>query len=372
LRAGYFLDSGEQKADNQTGMKGLVLCGGRGTRLRPLTYTLPKQLVPVANRPILGYVLDHLSAAGVREIGVVISPETGAAVREFVGSGSRWGAQVEYIMQAEPLGLAHAVQVSQGFLGDEPFVMYLGDNLVQDPLQAGLEQFRTGKADALIMLKEVDDPRRFGVAVLKDGQVVRLVEKPVVPPSNLALVGVYIFSARIHQAIEGLSFSARGELEITDAIQGLADAGGRVVPVVLRGWWLDTGKKDDLLNANQVVLATFCENRIEGRVEDSAVYGPVMVGPGAEVKGSELFGPVSIGERVRIEGSVIGPFVSVGAESVIVDAWIEHSVVMERCMISGVRRVVQSLMGREVRLKGKGGMRQELRLLLSDSSEVEL
>jgi glucose-1-phosphate thymidylyltransferase len=353
-------------------MKALVLCGGRGTRLRPLTYTLPKQLVPVANRPILGYVLDHLARAGIREIGVVISPETGPAIRGFVGDGSKWRARVEYIMQEQPLGLAHAVKVSQQFLEGEPFVMYLGDNLLQDGIGAGLNRFQAAGADALIMLKEVSDPRQFGVAVLEGDRVVRLVEKPQVPPSNLALVGVYIFSPRIHQAIAGLSFSGRGELEITDAIQRLADAGGKVVPVVLSGWWLDTGKKDDLLNANEVVLATYCENQVAGRVNNTTIHGPVTVGTGAQVNDSELLGPVNIGERVRIEGSVIGPFVSIGAGSVIENARIEHSVILERCEIYGVRTVVQSLIGREVRLKGKGEVQQQLRLLLSDSSEVEL
>jgi len=353
-------------------MKALVLCGGKGTRLRPLTYTMPKQLVPVANRPILGYVLDHLADAGIKELGVVVSPETGRAIQDFVGTGAAWAAQVEYIMQEEPLGLAHAVKVSRGFLGNEPFVMYLGDNLLQDGIKDGLARFESDNADALIMLKEVGNPQQFGVAVLEKERVVQLIEKPAEPPSNLALVGVYIFSARIHEAIEQLSFSARGELEITDAIQGLIDSGARVVPVELKGWWLDTGKKDDLLAANQVVLSDYCEHHLAGEVENSAVREPVTVGPDTSVRNSVISGPVVIGEKCRIENSVVGPFVSIGAESEIYDSRIEFSVVMERCRICGVRSVVHSLLGREVRIRRRGNMTGGMRLLLSDSSEVEL
>lgn len=371
-KAGNFLDTSRWVIDNQINMKALVLCGGRGTRLRPLTWAMPKQLVPVANRPILGYVLDDIARAGIKEIGVVISPETGRAIKEFVRDGGDWNAEVEYIMQDEPLGLAHAVKVSQRFLGEEPFVMYLGDNLLQDGVQEGIARFISGNADALIMVKEVENPSRFGVVVLENGRVVRLVEKPKEPPSNLALVGVYIFSSKIHKVIESLPFSARGELEITDAIQGLVDTGAEVMPLVLEGWWLDTGKKDDLLYANETVLASYCYNRVEGKLEDSEIHGAVMVEAGARVKGSVIFGPTVLGENSRIEGSVIGPFVSIGARAEVKDAKIKHSVILEGCFISGVRTIVHSLVGREVRITGNDEQERSLRLVLAELSEVEL
>lgn len=353
-------------------MRALVLCGGRGTRLRPLTWTIPKQLVPVANRPILSYVLEHLMVAGLEEVGIVVSPETGAQIQEFVGDGRCWKFRVTYIRQEEPLGLAHAVKVSRDFLGEEPFVMYLGDNLLQDGLDEGLRLFRHSGADAVIMLKEVADPRRFGVAELKNGAVVRLVEKPAEPPSSLALVGVYIFSPAIHRAIEQLKFSARGELEITEAIQGLIEQGRRVLPIVLAGWWLDTGKKDDLLAANRRVLESFGQEEISGTVDNCRITGPVRIEAGARVSNCELSGPVVIGAGCRIDHSRIGPFVSVSAGCEISGSEIEHSVILERCVISGVRRMSESLLGREVRVRASGQSGGSLKLLLSDSSEVEL
>ena len=352
-------------------MKGLVLSGGRGTRLRPLTFTIAKQLIPVANRPILAYVFDHLQAAGIRETGVVVSPETGDAVAAYLGDGRAWDMKLEFIRQEQPAGLAHAVRVAREFLGDEPFVMYLGDNLLQDGVREAIAEFEDAKADAVIMLKQVPDPRAFGVAVLDcHGSVARLVEKPAQPPSDLALVGVYIFSPRVHQVIAGLKPSARGELEITDAIQQLADSGARVRARVLSGWWLDTGKKDDLLDANYVVLNTFCRRRIEGAVADSNLSGEVTVGPGAQVRNSTVLGPTVIGAGVVIEDSSVGPHCSIADNCLIRSSTVVRSVVLERSHIVGVRRLEQSLIGREVRICGGSG--KGLRLLLSDSSEVEL
>lgn len=352
-------------------MKGLVLSGGRGTRLRPLTYTIAKQLIPVANRPILAYVFDHLRDAGIRETGVVVSPETGAEVAAFLGDGRAWDMRLQFIRQERPDGLAHAVKVARPFLGDDPFVMYLGDNLLQDGVRDAVAGFAAGDADAVIMLKQVKDARAFGVAVLAaDGSVVRLVEKPSDPPSDLALVGVYLFSPRVHAVIAGLKPSARGELEITDAIQQLAESGGRVRARVLSGWWLDTGKKDDLLDANYVVLETYCRRAIAGTVENSTVTGPVAIGPGTLVRNSTLRGPTVIGTGAVIEDSSVGPFCSIADNCTISRSHVEHSVILEHSRVTGVSRLENSLIGRHVRITGRSG--SGLRLLLSDSSEVEL
>jgi len=354
-------------------MKGLVLCGGRGTRLRPLTYTFPKQLIPVANRPILSYVFDHLAAARIKEVGVIVSPETGAAVQDFLGDGTNWHTKISYIMQNEPLGLAHAVKIAREFLNDEPFVMYLGDNLLQDGITAALNTFSTENVDALIMLKPVKNPSAFGVAVLSEkGDIVRLVEKPKNPPSNLALVGVYLFSPKIHQVIETLRPSARNELEITDAIQALIEQGARVKPVIVEGWWLDTGKKDDLLDANHLVLNTYCPRAIAGTVARSELIGNVSVAPDARIVDSKIYGPTVIGAGVVVEGSTVGPFASIGNNCTIQASHIEGSVVLEKSTIIGVNRITRSLIGRQVKVRANPEKEHDLRLLLSDSSEVEL
>ncbi|MGQ9679024.1 MAG: glucose-1-phosphate thymidylyltransferase [bacterium] len=354
-------------------MKGLVLCGGRGTRLRPLTYTIAKQLIPVANRPILSYVFDHLQTAKIKEVGVIVSPETGPAIQSFLGDGSRWNTKIEFILQQEPLGLAHAVKTAHNFLGDEPFVMYLGDNLLQDGITSALNTFKSTAVDALVMLKPVDNPTAFGVAVLNnDGTIVRLIEKPQDPPSNLALVGVYIFSPKIHSVIETLRPSWRNELEITDAIQVLIEQGGVVKPVLVEGWWLDTGKKDDLLDANHFVLATYCTRHLAGFVEQSELVGNVSIAPGARVTDSKIYGPAVVGTGTRIENSTIGPFTSIGDNCTIQHSRIEQSVVLEKSSVTNVNRLTNSIIGREVIIQGNPGASYILRLLLSDSSEVKL
>lgn len=355
-------------------LKGLVLSGGRGTRLRPLTHTGAKQLVPVANRPILYYVLDNLSEAGIRELAIIISPETGNAIRAAVGDGSSWGMKVEYIVQDEPLGLAHAVKIAKGFLGASPFIMYLGDNLIGSGIRGFCESFKNSSADATILLKEVSEPSSFGIAEIDgSGKVIRLVEKPKEPRSNLALVGIYFFSSKIHEAIDRISSSWRGELEITDAIQELLQQGGTVLSHRLDGWWLDTGKKDDLLTANTVVLDEWVKRRIDGEADTpSQVSGRVQLGLGSRVVNSTIRGPAVIGENVRIENSFIGPFTSIGGRCRIISSVLEHCVLLENARIENVDRLEDSLIGKNsVVIKGRNS-HQAYRFMIGDDSEVLL
>lgn len=355
-------------------MKALVLSGGQGTRLRPITYTGAKQLIPVANRPILFYVLDNITRAGVSDVGMIISPETGDEVRRAVGSGERWGLAVQYIVQNQPRGLAHAVKIAQPFLGDSAFLMYLGDNLVGTDIDAFIRRFRASGSDAVILLKEVEDARHFGVAEIdREGRVVRLLEKPKEPPSNLALVGVYLFSAKIHEAINAIRPSNRGELEITDAIQKLLDWKLPVESHILDGWWLDTGKKDDLLAANTVILDEWIQKDIQGQVDAvSQVTGRVQIGLEAKVSNSRIRGPVVIGERVLIRDSFIGPYSSIGNGSQISQSVVEHCVVLENCYIDGVDRLEDSVLGRNVKISTHQGSHKALRLLVGDDSVIDL
>lgn len=352
-------------------MKALVLAGGKGTRLRPVTYTLPKQLVPVANRPILHYVMDQIADCGIREVGVILAPETAEQVTAAL-EANPWGFALTFVRQEAPLGLAHAVKVARGFLGDEPFLMYLGDNLVGEPVRQVVERFRERGADALILLKAVGDPRQFGVAEVDGaGRVRRLVEKPKEPPSNLALVGVYCFSAAVHEAIAGLSPSWRGELEITDAIQRLIDGGRRVESVELRGWWLDTGKKDDLLEANRVVLDEWVGRRIDGlHDEHSRIEGRVTLETGAVVERSVVRGPAVIGRGAVVRESFIGPYTSIGEGCRIERSQIEHCVVLAGAVVEGVERLEDSLIGRHAVVRREPGNHRALRLLVGDDAEV--
>lgn len=355
-------------------MKAIVLAGGKGTRLRPLTHTAAKQLVPVANRPILFYVLDNLADAGIQEVGIIVSPETQTAIQAAVGDGSRWGFRAEYLLQEEPLGLAHAVKVARPFLADSPFVMYLGDNLIGSGIREFCETFKATRADALILLKRVDDPSSFGVVELDGhGRVLSLVEKPKHPKSNLALVGIYFFSPEVHGAVDEIRPSWRGELEITDAIQRLLEKRGHVSGHVLEEWWIDTGKKDDLLVANALVLDDWVQRQIQGEVDrESQVVGRVTIGMESDIRASTVRGPVVIGERVLVQDSFIGPFTTIGNGSRIVHSVIEHSVILEGVSIENVDRLEDSLIGNGAKIFKDRATRQAYRLLLGDDSIVEL
>jgi glucose-1-phosphate thymidylyltransferase len=354
-------------------VKALVLSGGKGTRLRPLTHTMAKQLVPVANRPVLSYVMQHLAEAGLDEVGVIISPETGGQIREALETNP-WGLTFTHIVQERPLGLAQAVKEARPFLGDDPFVMYLGDNLIGQGLGELIAAFHANGADAAILLKEVENPQAFGVAQVDGaGRVVTLIEKPPVPPSNLALVGAYVFSPAIHAAIDQIAPSQRGELEITDAIRRLLEQGRVVHSTLLESWWLDTGKKDDLLEANRVVLDEFATRGIQGEVSaDSKVYGRVTIGRGARISGSTIRGPVIIGENTRIEDSFIGPFSSIGASCLVSHSTIEHTVLLDGAQVLGVARLDDSVLGKQAIVRKQGAGNPSLRLMLGDDSEVVL
>ena len=367
-------------------MKGLILAGGAGTRLRPITHTSAKQLVPIANKPILYYVVEDMAAAGIKDIGVVVSPESGAEIEAALGDGSQFGVELTYILQAEPLGLAHCVLIANEFLGLDDFVMYLGDNMLQQQLKPLVDRFhaeRTRQLDldeshtqlpaAQILLAHVEDPRQFGVAEVDSrGGVVRLVEKPSDPPSDLALAGVYIFDRRVHEAVGSIEPSARGELEITDAIQWLIDNGHPVMHEVLEGWWIDTGKKDPLLHCNRLVLDTIAP-RIDGEVDaNSRVEGRVVVEAGARLESSVVRGPAIIGAGTVLVDTYVGPYTAIGADCELRDAEIEHSVVLERSRIIGVHHIHDSLLGREVEVVRSGDRPKATRLLLGDHSRADL
>ncbi len=358
-------------------MKALILAGGAGTRLRPITHTRAKQLVPVANTPILFYGLEAIVAAGINEVGVIVG-DTGDEIREAVGDGSQFGAKVTYLPQEAPLGLAHCVLIARDFLGDDDFVMYLGDNLLQQDLGAFVNAFEVARASttppaAQILLKQVPDPHQFGVATLDgDGHVVRLDEKPEHPSSDLALVGVYLFDVTIHDAVRAIKPSDRGELEITDAIQWLIDHGHRVRTELLSGWWIDTGKLTPLLEANRLLLERL-EPRVDGRVDAaSTIDGRVVVDDGAEIVNSTIRGPAAIGRGTRVVDSFIGPFSAVGAGCEIVGSEIEHSVVMERSKVLHIPRLEDSLIGREAVVSRTSRRPRSLRLMVGDHCQIDV
>ena len=351
-------------------MRALVLAGGEGSRLRPITHTNAKQLIPIANKPILFSVLEDIRDAGITSVGIVVG-STASEVQAAVGNGSMWGLSVTYIPQAEPLGLAHAVLTARHFVAGEPFVLYLGDNVLLEGITRFVEEFERHRPNAQIFLARVPEPERFGVAVLEGDRVVRLVEKPSRHVSDLALVGVYLFDDAILEAAAALKPSRRGEYEITEAIQWLIDNGRTVRAEMLTGWWKDTGRPEDLLEANRMMLSTL-ETRLDGEVDEvSRLDGVVVVEPGAKVVRSALHGPVIVGEGSIVEDSELGPNVSLSSACTVSASTIEDSIVMEGCRVVGVRGIAGSLLGRgvEVRRSGGSGLR---RLIVGDQSRVEV
>ncbi len=351
-------------------LKGLILSGGKGTRLRPITHTSAKQLVPVANKPVLFYGIEAMAKAGIAEVGIIIAPETGDEIRAAAGDGSQFGVRITYMVQDAPLGLAHAVLTAEPFLGQSPFVMYLGDNLLQGGIEELVSAFRDHEPDALILLTPVPDPQHYGVAELSGSQVVRLVEKPPDPQTDLALVGVYMFTPCVHDAARAIDPSARGELEITDAIQQLVDQGNRVEPHIVRGWWKDTGRLEDMLAANRLVLDTI-EGRIEGTLVDSQVDGRVVIEAGARLEHCAVRGPAIIGARAQLTDCYIGPYTAIGEGCSIQNAEVEHSILLAGSAVRDLNgRMESSLLGRNVKIGRDKHQPRAYRFLVGDNSEI--
>src|SRR3984957_16510920 len=351
-------------------LKGLILSGGKGTRLRPITHTSAKQLVPVANKPVVFYGIEAMAQAGIDQVGIIIAPETGGEIRAAAGDGSRFGVTLSYIVQDQPLGLAHAVLTAESFLGDSPFVMYLGDNLLQGGIEDLVSAFRAHEPDALILLTPVPDPEQYGVAELSDGAVVRLVEKPEHPKTDLALVGVYMFTSAVHAAARAIEPSARGELEITDAIQYLVDDGMRVEPHIVKGWWKDTGRRGDMLAANRLVLDTV-EGGVDGELIDSQVDGRVVIEAGATLERSSVRGPAIIGAGARLTDCYIGPYTAVGENCVIESAEVEHSILLSGSEVRNLPgRMESSLLGRNVKIGRDESQPRAYRFMVGDNSEI--
>jgi glucose-1-phosphate thymidylyltransferase len=365
-------------------LKGLILSGGKGTRLRPITHTSAKQLVPVANKPVLFYGIEAMAEAGIEQVAIIIAPETGAEIEAAVGDGSRFGVRVSYIVQDEPLGLAHAVLTAEPFLGASPFVMYLGDNLLQGGISELVAAFREHAPDALILLTRVPDPENYGVAELAPaqdgegarpagpGRVVRLVEKPPQPASDLALVGVYMFTAAVHDAARAIAPSPRGELEITDAIQHLVDAGMRVEPHIVRGWWKDTGRLEDMLEANRLILDNLL-GRVEGELIDSHLDGRVVIEEGARLERTIVRGPAIVGAGARLSDCYIGPYTAIGEGCTISGAEVEHSILLAGCSVCDLDgRMESSLLGRNVTVRRGERQPRAYRFMVGDNSDISI
>jgi glucose-1-phosphate thymidylyltransferase len=353
-------------------LKGLILSGGKGTRLRPITHTSAKQLVPVANKPVLFYGIEAMAEAGIGEVGIIIAPETGDEIRAAAGDGSQFGVSITYIEQEEPLGLAHAVLTAEGFLGDTPFVMYLGDNLLRDGITELVGQFREEEPDALILLTPVPDPENYGVAELDGDKVARLVEKPSEPRTNLALVGVYMFTPSIFDAARAIRPSGRGELEITDAIQHVVDSGRRVDPHIVHGWWKDTGRVEDMLEANRLILDDLTE-RLEGELVDSRVEGRVEIEAGARLERATVRGPAIIGAGSVISDAYIGPYTAIADGVHIAHAEIEHSIVLSGSSMRDLQgRVEASLIGKNVAIARSPALPKAYRFVVGDNAEIAI
>ena len=353
-------------------MKALVLAGGAGSRLRPITHTLAKQLLPVANKPVLFYGLEAIRDAGITDAGLIVG-DTAPAIRSAVGDGSGFGLRVTYIPQEAPLGLAHAVLVAREFLAEDDFVMYLGDNFIVGGITSLVDEFRSARPDAQILLTRVRDPRQFGVAELdSSGQVISLSEKPARPKSDLALVGVYMFTPVVHEAVRQLRPSWRGELEITEAIQWLLGTGRKVASVIITGYWKDTGNVTDMLEVNRMVLESV-EPAQAGTVDDdSELIGRVVVGAGARVRGSRVVGPVVIGAGSTVTGSYVGPFTSIAEDCVVENSEIEYSILLRGASVQGVRRIEASLIGHDVQVTPAPPVPKAHRLILGDHSRVQI
>ncbi|HSZ13012.1 MAG TPA: glucose-1-phosphate thymidylyltransferase [Solirubrobacteraceae bacterium] len=359
-------------------LKGLILSGGKGTRLRPITHTSAKQLVPVANKPVLFYGIEAMAQAGIEEVGIIIAPETGPEIEAAAGDGSRFGVSITYIVQDQPLGLAHAVLTAESFLQASPFVMYLGDNLLQGGISELVAAFREHGPDALILLTPVPDPENYGVAELEQaqpgevGRVIRLVEKPAQPATDLALVGVYMFTAAVHDAARAIEPSPRGELEITDAIQRLVDTGLRVEPHVVRGWWKDTGRLEDMLEANRLILDNLQE-RVEGELIDSQVDGRVVVEPGARLERTTVRGPAIIGADACLSDCYVGPYTAIGERCSISKSEVEHSILLAGCTVSDLDgRMESSLLGRNVTVRRGDRQPRAYRFMVGDNSDISI
>jgi glucose-1-phosphate thymidylyltransferase len=364
-------------------LKGLILSGGKGTRLRPITHTSAKQLVPVANKPVLFYGIEAMAEAGIEDVGIIIAPETGPEIEAAAGDGSSFGVRITYIVQDEPAGLAHAVLTAEPFLGKSPFVMYLGDNLLQGGIADLVAAFREHAPDALILLTPVPDPENYGVAELAPvgeadasdgtlGRIVRLVEKPREPATDLALVGVYMFNAAIHDAARAIEPSPRGELEITDAIQYLVDGDMRVEPHVVRGWWKDTGRLEDMLEANRLILDNLLE-RVEGELIDSQVDGRVVIEPGARLERTTVRGPAIIGADARLSDCYVGPYTAIGERCSISGAEVEHSILLAGCTVSDLDgRMESSLLGRNVTIRRGERQPRAYRFMVGDNSDISI
>jgi len=359
-------------------LKGLILSGGKGTRLRPITHTSAKQLVPVANKPVLFYGIEAMAEAGIQEVGIIIAPGTGPEIEAAAGDGSRFGVSITYIVQDEPLGLAHAVLTAEPFLGSSPFVMYLGDNLLQGGITELVAAFREHEPDALILLTPVPDPQNYGVAELEPappgqtGRVRRLAEKPAEPATDLALVGVYMFTPGVHDAARAISPSPRGELEITDAIQHLVDTGGRVEPHIVRGWWKDTGRLEDMLEANRLILDNI-RSRIDGELVDSQIDGRVVVEQGARLERTRVRGPAVIGAGAQLRDCYVGPYTAIGEDCRISGAEVEHSILLAGCTVCDLDgRMESSLLGRNVTVRRGDSQPRAYRFMVGDNSDISI
>jgi len=355
-------------------MKAIVLCAGKGTRLRPLTFTNAKPLIPIANKPTIMYSLEKIKAAGITEIGIIVNPDNKKDFENVLGNGHEIGMEISYIVQENPKGLAHAVAISEEFIGDDDFLMYLGNNLVNTDLEGFIHEFKNQKHDSFVLLTPVEVPTRCGIAVMDDSKIVNVVEKPKDPPSNLAIIGVYIFNSSVFEAIKNITPSWRGELEITDAIQWLISNNKNVGAHVIYGWWKDTGKPEDLIEANRTILEKIKSKSIEGNVyENSTVRGNVVLGKGSKIVDSIIRGPAIIGENTTISNAYIGPYTSIGKEVNIEDSEIENSIILDGASITSIHpRIDYSIIGANANIMSMKKKPKSMRLVIGDYGKIEI